>query len=94
MAGARSRSSRTPLTRPSTTAEWLLAAFICIWTGLAIAAWYRADWLLENIIVFVALPLFIRSARRWRFSDRAYACLFAFAPTWLNNAAISTGAIA
>jgi putative membrane protein len=63
---------------PSATPGWLLAAFVCIWAGLAIAPHYRADWLLENIIVFVALPLFIRSARRWRFSDRAYACLFAF----------------
>jgi putative membrane protein len=56
----------------------LLAAFATIWLGLAIAPWYRQDWLLENLIVFVALPLFIGTYRRLRFSNLAYTCLFAF----------------
>ncbi|MBL8201500.1 MAG: DUF2238 domain-containing protein [Chromatiales bacterium] len=59
----------TPGRRPSATPGWLLAAFVCIWLWLAIAPRYRADWLLENVIVFIALPLFIRGARSWRFSD-------------------------
>lgn len=67
-----------PLTRGSTIPEWLLAAFAGIWAVLAIAPRYRADWLLENVIVFVAVPLFIRSARSWRFSDATYVCLFVF----------------
>jgi putative membrane protein len=67
-----------PLTRRSTIPEWLLAAFAGIWVVLAIEPRYRADWLLENVIVFVAVPLFMRSARSWRFSDASYACLFIF----------------
>jgi putative membrane protein len=69
---------RPPQPQPSATPGWLLAAFVCIWAALAVGPWYRADWLLENVIVFVALPLFVRSARAWRFSDAAYVCLFVF----------------
>lgn len=67
-----------PPARTSATPRWLLGAYLCIWAALAIAPRYRADWLLENIIVFIAVPLFVRSARSWRFSDGAYVCLFVF----------------
>ncbi len=67
-----------PQPRLSATPGWLLAAFVGIWAVLAIAPRYRADWLLENIIVFIALPLFVRGARTWRFSNGSYACLFIF----------------
>ena len=56
----------------------LLASFAAIWLGLAIAPWYRQDWLLENVIVFVAVPVLALSFRRLRFSNFAYSCLFAF----------------
>lgn len=56
----------------------LLAAFAAIWVALAIAPWYRQDWLLENLIVFVALPVLVATYRRLRFSNFAYACLFVF----------------
>jgi putative membrane protein len=56
----------------------LLAAFAAIWLALAIAPWYRQDWLLENMIAFVALPIFVGTYRRLRFSNLAYTCLFAF----------------
>jgi putative membrane protein len=56
----------------------LLAAYLAIWLALAIDPVFRKDWLLENIIVFVAVPLFVLTARRLRFSDFAYTCLFAF----------------
>jgi putative membrane protein len=39
---------------------------------------YRADWLLENLLVFVAVPAFVLTRRRMRFSNAAYACLAAF----------------
>ena len=35
----------------------LLAAFSVIWIALAIFPWYRQDWLLENVIVLVAVPI-------------------------------------
>jgi putative membrane protein len=56
----------------------LLAAFTAIWIALAIAPWYRQDWLLENVIVFVAVPLFVATCPRLRFSNLAYTCLFVF----------------
>ncbi len=56
----------------------LLATFGVIWLALAIAPWYRQDWLLENMIVFVALPIFVGTYRRLRFSNLAYTCLFIF----------------
>jgi len=67
-----------PQPRLSPTPGWLLAAFVGIWAALAIAPRYRADWLLENVIVFIALPLFVRGARTWRLADGSYACLFIF----------------
>jgi putative membrane protein len=56
----------------------LLAAFTVIWAALAIAPWYRQDWLLENVIVFIAVPALALNFRRLRFSNFAYTCLFVF----------------
>ena len=56
----------------------LLAAFLALWAGLAVAPWYRQDWLLENLLVFVALPLLAWGYRTLPFSRVAYACLFVF----------------
>ncbi len=63
--------------------EWrypigLLAAYAVIWLALAIDPVFRKDWLLENAIVFVAIPLFVLTAGRLRFSNFAYTCLFVF----------------
>ncbi len=64
------RASRYPLI--------LLAMFLVWWTTLAISPHYRQDWLLENLLVVVAVPLLIWSYRRLRFSDYAYTALFVF----------------
>ena len=56
----------------------LLAVFTLLWIALAIAPVYRQDWLLENVLVFIAVPLFVLTARRLRFSNFAYTCLFVF----------------
>ena len=56
----------------------LLVAFGVIWLALAINPVSRDDWLLENAIVFAAVPLLALTARQLRFSDFAYTCLFAF----------------
>jgi putative membrane protein len=68
---------------PKSASSWrwplgLLAAYAAIWIALAIHPVFRKDWLLENMIVFVAVPLFVLTARRLRFSNFAYACLFVF----------------
>jgi putative membrane protein len=56
----------------------LLLAFGAIWAALAIAPSYRQDWLLENVLIFVAVPLLAATSRTLRFSNRAYTCIFVF----------------
>lgn len=68
------RGRRGGLAYPAT----LLGLFVLLWLALAVAPWYRQDWLLENALVFAALPLLVATARRQRFSDFAYTMLFAF----------------
>ncbi len=56
----------------------LLALFAVWWTLLAIAPHYRHDWMLENLLVVIGIPLLVWSYRRLRFSDFAYTALFVF----------------
>ena len=56
----------------------LLLVFGVLWTALAIAPSYRQDWLLENVLIFVALPLLVATSRSLRFSNFAYTCMFVF----------------
>jgi putative membrane protein len=56
----------------------LLVIYAVIWIALAIEPVYRNDWMLENVLVLVAVPLLIAMARRLRFSDFTYTCLFLF----------------
>jgi putative membrane protein len=56
----------------------LLAGFAVFWVALAIAPRYRADWLLENVLVFAAVPGLVLAWRNLRFSNAAYLCLFVF----------------
>ena len=69
--------------RPGTGAGWafpaaLLAAFCVVFLALGISPLYRQDWLLENVLVFVAVPILVLTRHRMRFSDLAYAGLFVF----------------
>jgi len=56
----------------------LLAVYGVVWLALGIDPHYRQDWLLENAIVLIAIPLLVATARRLRFSNLAYTCLFVF----------------
>lgn len=56
----------------------LLGLFCALWLALAIAPLYRQDWLLENLLVLVAVPVLVATRHRLRFSDFAYTCVFAF----------------
>jgi putative membrane protein len=56
----------------------LLAAFIAIFVALGIAPLYRQDWLLENMLVLIAVPVLVATRRRLRFSNFAYTCIFVF----------------
>jgi putative membrane protein len=56
----------------------LLVAFIAIFAALGVAPWYPQDWLLENLLVLIAVPGLVLAYRRLRFSNFAYTCLFVF----------------
>lgn len=56
----------------------LLAAFAVIWTVLAVAPVYRQDWLLENALVLVLIPVLVGTYRRAPLSHGAYLALFVF----------------
>lgn len=56
----------------------LLAVYAVVWTALAIRPLYREDWLLENLLVFVAVPLLVATAPRLRFANGTYFALFVF----------------
>jgi putative membrane protein len=58
--------------------EALFAVWLGLWIALAIAPVYREDWLLENLLVFVAVPVLVLTRKRMRFSNAAYACLAVF----------------
>lgn len=77
------RLPRDPETgaKPAASARYprlLLALFLAWWLMLAIAPEYRQDWLLENLLVFIALPSLMLSCHRLRLSDTAYTLLFVF----------------
>lgn len=56
----------------------LFILYWAIWLVLAIDPWYREDWLLENMLVFAALPVLIWSERRVNFSNASAVMLFIF----------------
>ena len=56
----------------------LLAVFLVFWSLLAIAPHYRQDWLLENLLVVIAVPLLVWSHPRLKFSNYTCTTLFVF----------------
>jgi putative membrane protein len=56
----------------------LLLAYGVVWGALAIAPKHRADWWLENVLVFVAIPLLVWSSSRLRLRNVSYVALFVF----------------
>lgn len=64
--------------RHGRTARILGAVFALIWIALAIDPWYRQDWLLENVLVLLAVPLLARHGPGLKLSDASWVCLFVF----------------
>ena len=56
----------------------LLLAFIAVWVWAAINPSYRHDWLLENYLVFIFVPIIILTGRYFRLSDASYTLLTLF----------------
>jgi putative membrane protein len=56
----------------------LAAVYAIIWIAAAIAPLDRGDWLLENLLVFIFVPVLALSYRRFAFSLLSYALIFVF----------------
>jgi putative membrane protein len=56
----------------------LLALYVPVWVACAINPLYPSDWLIENILVFLALPTLLWAWRHQRFSDGACVGIFLF----------------
>ena len=57
---------------------FLLAAFTAVWTWAAIEPRYPHDWLLENYLVFIFVPVVLLTARHFRLSRLSYTLITAF----------------
>jgi putative membrane protein len=57
---------------------FLLGLFAAVWTWAAIEPRYPHDWLLENYLVFVFVPLIVLTGRYFRLSDLSYTLLTLF----------------
>src|SRR4051812_9799958 len=56
----------------------LSVLFVAVWVWAAIRPLYRHDWLLENILVFLGVPLIILSGIYFRFSKLSYTLITLF----------------
>lgn len=56
----------------------LLVLLTATWLALAIDPVSREDWLLENVLVLLTVPLLVATRHRMRFSNGSYVCLFIF----------------
>lgn len=76
--GRGASSESAPPSRYSRTARVLAAVLALLWLALAIDPVDRQDWLLENMLVLVAVPLLARYGPGLKLSDASWACLFVF----------------
>lgn len=72
-------SSTTRISLSSNKFFWLLAAlFFTYWTY----GWFNCidlhDWMLENLLVVICLPLLLLTHKRHQLSDISYLCIFFF----------------
>ncbi len=56
----------------------LAGSYLAVWTASAFRPVYPEDWLIENLLVFVFLPLLAATYRRFTFSTLSYALIAAF----------------
>lgn len=56
----------------------LLAVFAAVWTWAAVRPLHPEDWLLENLLVFLFVPLIVFSGRYFRLSEASYTLLALF----------------
>ena len=56
----------------------LLIVFAAVWIWAAINPSYRHDWLLENYLVFIFVPIIVLTGRYFRLSDASYTLITLF----------------
>ena len=56
----------------------LLAAFAVIWVLLAVQPLHRSDWLLENVLIFLAVPVLVLLHPNLPLSKISYSLIFVF----------------
>lgn len=56
----------------------LAALFLAEWVALAIDPLYRNDWVLENMLLFLVVPILALTYQRFPFSKASYSLLFIF----------------
>ncbi len=56
----------------------LLLVFVAVWIALGINPSYRQDWLLENALVLLAVPMLVAGYRRMPFSLPSCVLIFVF----------------
>ena len=56
----------------------LIAAFVAVWVWAAIHPVFRRDWLLENLLVFVAVPVIVIGGQYFRLSKLSYTLITIF----------------
>ena len=62
-----------------TTYRWsLIASFLLVWGWAAIDPLYPDDWLLENYLVFIFVPVILVWGRYFRLSDLSYTLIAIF----------------
>jgi putative membrane protein len=54
------------------------AMFLLLWVALAIKPLYREDWMVENVLVVLLVPLLIAGYRHHLFSRLSWVMIFAF----------------
>jgi putative membrane protein len=56
----------------------LIIAFVAVWVCAAIKPLHPHDWLLENLLVFIAVPLIVVSGHYFRLSNLSYTLITLF----------------
>jgi putative membrane protein len=65
--------------RANVLQQALFAAYIAVWIWAAVDPVYPFDWLLENLLTFLAVPLLVSTYSRFPLSDASYVLIFLFA---------------
>ncbi len=56
----------------------LLAIFVLLWFLMFAFCIDTLDWFIENILVFIAIPVLLLTYKKFQFSNLSYTCIFLF----------------